>query len=250
MRYLEVEYTERIAVVKLNRKSKNAFNTKFAREVFDTLLEIRDSEKVRGLVVTSTSDKFFSIGFDVSQLYSADRREFERFFRSFSDMCYTLYTFPKPTVAAITGHAVAGGCILALCCDYRFMAERGYIGLNEVRLGVPIPLLAYLVLNQIVGDRYASEIAYSGELYTPQQALEMKLIDGIFSINELLAKSVEKAEKLAELPGKAFQAIKQNRTRMVEKEYSEHFEEDMLSFIEFWFSEEAREMLKKVIKYF
>lgn len=75
-----------------------------------------------------------------------------------------LYTLPKPVVAAITGHAIAGGCILALCCDYRFISEgRKLMGLNEVKLGVPVPYLADRVLHALVGTRYAREIIESGE---------------------------------------------------------------------------------------
>ena len=109
----------------------------------------------------------------------------------FNQVCMELYTMPKPTVAAVTGHAIAGGCILALCCDYRFAAEgRKLMGLNEIRLGVPVPYLADCVLRQIVGARNAREIMETGEFYLPEQSLQIGMIDRVLPLEKVVADSI------------------------------------------------------------
>jgi enoyl-CoA hydratase/carnithine racemase len=251
MGLLQIEYDGEVAILKLNRGVTNAINLELVTELSDAVEEVRRSRDVRALVLTSSNDKFFSIGFDVPQLYNLNRRDFEKFYYSFSQLCLNLYTLPKPTIAAITGHAIAGGYILALCCDYRFIGEgRKLIGLNEIKLGLPLPLLAYCILRQLVGDRNASEIVYTGEFYTPIDALEMRMVDQVLPPTEVLSKSIEKVRELAKLPDKAFEAIKRNHVKTIEKEFLENFEDDMNTFVDFWFSDEAQKLLKEAIKNF
>jgi enoyl-CoA hydratase/carnithine racemase len=92
-------------------------------ELGKLLERIEHDSSVSALVLGSSNDKFLSIGFDIPRLFELPREDFTTFFSEFNRVCLSLYTLPKPTIAAITGHAVAGGCILALCCDYRFIAE-------------------------------------------------------------------------------------------------------------------------------
>ncbi|MEE8391251.1 MAG: enoyl-CoA hydratase/isomerase family protein [Anaerolineae bacterium] len=138
---LYTEYRDRVAIVKLNRPVTNALNLQLVDELTETLQNVRHDANVHSLVLGSSNEKFFSIGFDIPQLFELDRESFTKFYQAFNRVCLDLYTLPKPTVAAIPGHAIAGGCILALCCDYRLIAQgRKLMGLNEIKLGVPISI--------------------------------------------------------------------------------------------------------------
>ena len=125
METIRTENRDGVAVVTLSRGTTNAINRQLVDELTDTLRRLKDDPETLGLVLGSTNEKFFSIGFDIPQLFELNREEFGSFFRAYNRLCIDLYVLPKPIVVAMTGHATAGGCILALCCDYRFMAE-GY----------------------------------------------------------------------------------------------------------------------------
>jgi enoyl-CoA hydratase/carnithine racemase len=235
-----VEYSDRVAILKLNRSVTNALNLQLVEELGETLRGVRHSPDVHSLVLASSNDKFFSIGFDIPQLFELTREDFHSFYQTFNRMCLDLYTLPKPTVAAITGHAIAGGCILALCCDYRLIAAgRKLMGLNEIKLGVPVPYLADRVLWQVVGVRYAREITD-----------RLGAVDQVLSSEQVLLKSVEKARLLGSLPQEAFAAIKRNRVEMVEAQVLAHLEEKEQFFIERWYSDEARKRLQEAMERF
>jgi len=152
MKMISVERHDQVSVLKLNRGATNALNLQLVTCLVENLNSVRDDPKVRSLVICSSNDKFFSIEFDIPELIQLKKRDFKVFYQAFNQVCLDLYTFPKPTIAAITGHAVAGGCILALCCDYRLIATgRRLVGLNEIKLGVPVPYLGDCILQQVVG---------------------------------------------------------------------------------------------------
>jgi enoyl-CoA hydratase/carnithine racemase len=238
-------------IIKLNRGITNALNLELVNELTGVIRRIKDDPESRGLVLTSTNDKFFSIGFDLPHIYGLSAVDFEIFYRSFNQACLELYTLPKPTVAAITGHAVAGGCILALCCDQRLIANgRKFMGLNEIKLGVPVPYLADRVLHELVGVRAASEIMEIGEFYTAQRALEVGMVDQVLSQEKVLDESVKRACTLGEVPLKAFAMIKRNRVEPIEVQVLACLDEKTEGFLDCWYSDQARARLKEAIEKF
>jgi enoyl-CoA hydratase/carnithine racemase len=238
-------------VVTLNRGTTNAINRQLVDELTGILREIKSDPDARGVVLTSSNEKFFSIGFDIPQLFELGREEFGSFFRAYNRLCIDLYTLPKPIVVAITGHATAGGCILALCCDYRFIAEgRKLMGMNEIKLGVPVPYPIDCIFRQLVGFRTARDVSDSGDFYPPEKLAEMGMVDEILPAEQVLPKSIEKARLLGSYPQKAFAMIKRNRTEAVEADILAHLEKRERFFIECWYSEEVRKRLKEAMERF
>jgi enoyl-CoA hydratase/carnithine racemase len=167
------------------------------------------------------------------------------FYQTFNRTCMDLYTFPKPTVAAITGHAIAGGCILALCCDYRFIAQgRKLMGLNEIKLGVPVPYPADCILRHLIGVRNARDVLDSGEFYQPEQLHSIGLVDQILQPERVLSASIEMARTLGGLPQTAFAMIKRNRVETVEAQVFARLAEKEQFFIERWYASDTRERLR------
>ncbi len=248
---INIESHESVRVLRLNRGVTNAINLEMVNNLAKNLKQLRDDSDVKGIVLSTSNEKFFAIGFDIPELYELDEKEFSVFYRSYNQLCLDLYTFPKPTVAGLLGHAIAGGCILALCCDYRFIGEgRKLMGLNEIKLGVPIPYPGDCILRQIVGSRYAQEITYTGDFYTSEELLRIGLVDKVLPLEQVLSKSIEKAKSLGSLPEEAIKRIKINRIEIVKAQILEFLAEKERIFMEHWFSTEARELLKEAIKKF
>jgi enoyl-CoA hydratase/carnithine racemase len=243
---LRIDREGPVAIVRLTRGVTNPINGELLGELAAAVRQAKEEPDIRGLVLASANDKFFSIGWDIPQLIGLTKNEFADFFRRYNRMCLDLYTLAKPTVAAITGHAIAGGCILALCCDYRLLADgKKLMGLNEIKLGAPLPYVVACALPALVGGRYAREIMESGDFYPPDAALRMGLVDAVMPLDQVLSASIEKAKALGAMPEKAFAIIKRNRTEGIEKAIAAQLEEQERRFVECWYSEAAREHLRE-----
>jgi len=245
---IDVTYQDGVAVVKLDRGVTNSLNLECVRELAAALERARANPQVQALVLSSANAKFFSIGFDIPQLFTLSEDDFRVFYGTFNQTCMELYTLPKPTVAAITGHAIAGGCILALCCDYRLIGEgRKLMGLNEVNLGVPVPYLADCLLRNLVGARYGREILEMGKFYQAEESLQMGMVDQVLPLEKVLSESIEKAHQLGAMPQRAYQMIKRNRVEGIEVQIRARWEEKQRFFVECWYSDEARARLQEAM---
>lgn len=248
---IDLKYQDKVAVLKLSRGVTNAINFELINELGNVLKAVKTDTSVHALVLSSNNDKFFSIGFDIPQLYNLSKEDFNLFYERFNECCMELYIFSKPTVAAITGHAIAGGFILALCCDYRIIGNgRKLMGLNEIKLGVPVPYLADCLLQDLVGVRNSREIVEFGEFYNSEESLQMGMVDQVLPLENVLLKSIEKAQSIGSIPHDTYRIIKRNRVEVTESQIRTYWKEKQQSFIECWYSKEARELLKEAIKKF
>lgn len=240
-----------IATLTLNRGVTNALNLEFINEFASLIQEIKADETIRGLLLESSNDKFFCIGLDLPQLISLSRGEFTGFYRSFNRICLELYAMPKPTIAVITGHAIAGGCILALLCDYRYIAEgRKLMGLNEIQLGVPVPFIADCILRDLVGVRYSREIMETGDFYPPDQTLQMGMVDKVLPLEEVRSTAREKIDLLSEMPSQAFAMIKTNRVEGVVQQVTKKNAAKDAAFIDRWYADDTRRLLHEAVSKF
>jgi enoyl-CoA hydratase/carnithine racemase len=246
-----VEHQDNVAIVKLQRGVTNPLDRGLVDQLGRTLQRVGGDPAVRSVVLGSASDKFFSIGFDIPQLFELARPEFATYYQAFNRVCLDLFTLSKPTVAAITGHAIAGGCILALCCDYRLIADgRKLMGLNEIKLGVPVPYVADRILRDLVGGRHARQIVESGQFYLPDESLSLGLVDQVCPVDQVLPQSIGRAALLGSLSSEAFALIKRNRVERVEAEILARLEDKEQLFVERWYSEEARGRLREAMAKF
>ncbi len=248
---VQVERDGGVAVVRLDRSEINAINLELVRALAGVLGEVRADAGVTGVVLASASRKFFAMGFDLPELLELDRAGMAEFYREYNEVCLALYTLPKPTVAAIGSHAVGGGCILALCCDYRFMAEgRGVMGLVEVKIGVPVPYLAHCLLERAAGDRDARDVAYGGELLGPQELLRLGMVDRVLRPEQVEIDAINAAKAYGAMPANAFAAIKSTRTAEVERLYAGNGAGKQEEFLDCWFSEGTQPLLREAAEKF
>ena len=196
---LQIEFRGRIGVITMCRGVTNAIHPNLISGLDAALDQIESVSDVRGIVLTG-GEKFFSIGFDLPYLLTLPEPEFASFYRSFNQFCLKLFRFRLPVVAALGGHATAGGCILALCCDYRLIAEgRKLIGLNEVKLGLPVPFPADRMLHALIGTRHARQVLERGSFYEPPAALDLGLVDKLGGLQDAIDRAAEIA-KLGDHP--------------------------------------------------
>jgi enoyl-CoA hydratase/carnithine racemase len=241
---IRVEREGSVAVVVLDGGVINPIGPALVELLDGMICGLREDPEVRGLVLASGNDKFFSIGFELPVILDFDEQAMASFYDRFCGLSLDLYTWPGPTAAAISGHAIAGGCILALCCDYRVApANRCLIGLNEVALGVPVPHLPQLILTELCGARYSRDLLDAGELIFVQPAVESGLVDLVVAPEEVRNQAVARVAELAALPPEAFAAIKVQRVEEIAERVREAHEAKRDEFVRLWFSPEARELL-------
>jgi enoyl-CoA hydratase/carnithine racemase len=251
MNLISTEFINKVALLKFNHATTNAINLQLVTELRGHLDEIRANPDIYGVVITSNNQKFFSIGFDIPQLYDLSPEEFTVFYKAFNQVCIELMIFPKPTIAAINGHAIAGGCILTLCCDYRIIAQgRKLMGLNEVKLGVPIPYPAACILPHIVGHQNARTITFTGDFYPPLDAQKMGLVDEIMPPEEIIPFCIAKAAGIGSTSAENFCIIKNNLIQPIVKVIQEGSAQQDQCFVEQWFMKDTRKRLREAMDKF
>jgi len=242
---------EGLIILSLANGVTNAISPDLVRELNAALDDLSDAPAVKGLILSSENDKFFCIGFDLPTLVPLKQDQFREFFASFNRACYRLLTLGVPTLCAMTGHATAGGCILATMCDYRYIAEgRKMMGLNEIKLGVPVPYLADLALRLICGDRVATEMMYTGNFLDPEAAKTAGLVDGVFPSDNLRSQALDKVLSIANYYVEAFKPIKANRISAMLELYEKRAQADEELFVKMWYDPQARKGLEEALKRF
>ena len=237
------EFQDHIAILRLNSGPMNPISSKMVDELSQSLTEIKGV--ARGMVLCG-GEKFFSAGFNLPELLEYDRPAMDDFLDRFNQLCMGLFALPIPTVCALVGHAVAGGNILALTCDYRYAAsENKKIGLNELKLGLPVPHLADMMLRHTIGNRYASQMIYSGEFMTFSDAKIIGLLDVIGSPDELEDYTLERLNQIASHSSRAFSAAKANKVEEIKRMYEEKYKAKNDEFLDCWFSEPAQKSLQE-----
>ena len=248
MSKVNLEVQDDVAVLRLNNGVTNAISPELVDDLAGKVKQIKSEFK--GMVLAG-GDKFFCIGFDLPKLLQLDRPEMSEFYDRFNQAVLDLYTLSMPTACAIAGHATAGGAIIALSSDFRFVSSgRRFIGLNEVKIGLPIPCLTDLMLRQIVGDRCATELMFRGEFVEPEEAHRISLVDDVFTPQDLEEKVVGKIVELAALPTYGIKVIKDNRVEAVRSRYEEKRSADSDWFLNCWFNPAVQELLEEAAKKF
>jgi len=237
-----VEHQENIAILTLNNGVINAIEPDLVKDLSETLCKIK--MQARGMVLCG-GEKFFSIGFDLPVLLKMKRPEMSEFFSRFNQVTLDLYTVPFPSVCALAGHATAGGNIFALTCDYRIaIPGTKKIGLNEIRLGLPVPYLTDLILRQVVGDRAATRMIYTGDFFSFTEASSVGLIDELCPPEKLKQTAIDKIAELAAFDPRPFSAVKAYRVEEIKSKYMKNKRVKNDFFLDCWFSESTRKILK------
>ena len=204
---IDIKTDAGVAVMTLAHGKANALDIEFCEALATRFVELRRSD-VKAVVLTGHG-KIFSAGVDLKRLNEGGPDYVRKFLPALHKLYDTVFFHPKPVVAAINGHAIAGGCVLACCADRRIMArESGRIGVTELLVGVPFPALAFEIVRFAVPPRHLSEFTLTGATYATDVALQRGWIDEIAEPGDLIEDAVAVAQELALLSAAAFAQTK------------------------------------------
>jgi enoyl-CoA hydratase len=214
---IDVGHQGDIAILTMAHGKVNAMSTEFCRALTARLEALRTAP-ARAVVITGQGT-IFSAGVDLLRLSQGGAPYVREFLPALNAMFETAFSYPKPVVAAINGHAIAGGCVLACAADRRLMARAGgRIGVTELLVGVPFPAGAMEIMRRAVAPQLFEEVIFGAATYAPADALARGLIDEIVEPDALLDRAVAAAKTLAALPpGTFIQTKRQTRQGAFER---------------------------------
>ncbi len=241
MEYIKREIEDGLLIMTMSRSRANALNRDMVEQMCSVLDEAAADEKIRALVIASDQPRFFSAGFDLKEVFDYDRAQMTEFFGRFIDLYQGLNHLPLPVVAAVSGHAFAGGAVLALAADVRILADGDYgFALNEIKLGLVLPPRMMSMLLNATGPGPARWILLSGDALSPSEALSTRVANELAPPDSVLERAKATARLLSERPPSAFAAFKQALAGAAgHAELDDH--RYLSEFIDRWFSDEAEE---------
>jgi enoyl-CoA hydratase len=233
-----VEWRDGIAVIRLTSGKANALNPRSLAAIERGFDEAAGRD-ARGIVLTGY-ERFFSAGLDLVTLCDFPRDDMDGFMAWFDAVMLRVFACPRPVVAALGGHAVAGGAVLALACDARVMgAGAGKFGLNEIRLGVPFPASALEIIRHAVPAGWVEEVLYGGELFDPPAALARGLVTAVVD-GDVVEAARQACVRLAAQPAIAFATIKSGLKGPAVERAHATLGPLRRAFVDAWYAPEAR----------
>lgn len=211
--WIEVEISDGIGLMRMTRPPANILDLAYLDAMADKFEELAKDDALRSLVV-SGQDSVFSAGLDLKTVPFYDPDEQNRMIAAINRAFGGLYCFPRPTIAAINGHAIAGGMVLALCCDYRIArTDNCRLGLAEVRVGVPYPLAAIEAAAAELPRQAGRNMILFRRDIDATTALEWGVVDQLMPAEDLMEAAMNKARELAELPRSTYTKVKRQYRR-------------------------------------
>ena len=251
MNTLEVTYKDAYAIVQLNRGKVNAINFEMVKELRETFRALEDNVEVKGVILTG-QPHYFSAGLDLIELFQYDKGQIREFFSSFGALYLELVQFKKPFISAISGHAPAGGCVLAVTSDNRYMAdgEKYVIGLNEVAVNIQISQNLTEVYAFWMGDGLASRYIMEGKLLSGKEALAAGLVDELAPLENVLERSEKQMRKYMKADQEILINTKQKLRKQLLDKLDLKAENSLKEASELWWKPEIRTKMEAYVASF
>ena len=237
---LHIEDHDGIALLRLDRPPVNATDLATLDELTAAL---EDAASAKAIVLTGEG-KIFSAGADLQAVVNADADYIRSSIDGLTRCFRTLFTTPCPVVAAINGHALAGGCVVSCGSDYRVLAARARIGAIEHQAGVPFPAWALELVRFAVNNEHAAEVILFGRAYDASTALDLGIVDEVVE-GDVVARALETAQELGAIPARSFSLTKKglrSATLEAADRLSSQIDEDVK---EAWCSEEVLSAVRR-----
>lgn len=247
MNTIKVTIKDHLALLTLDRGRSNALNREMITELNDMLNNISADPLIAGVIITG-KENFFSAGLDLIELYNYSEEEAESFWHLFLKFIANITAFKKPLVAAINGHSPAGGCVIALACDYRVMAEgKAIIGLNEVPVGIIVPNSIFSLYAFWLGKANASRSLLEGKLFTPEEALQIGLVDELVNPASILTAAERRIRKYMGMERNTWEQSKLNIRQDLIAATNADQTAALKEMLKQWWSPATRNILKTII---
>jgi enoyl-CoA hydratase len=245
-RHVTIEQQGRIGLIRLDRPPANAMDLDLLREIPEALEEIANTDAA-AFVLTGRPG-YFSAGLDLKVAPTLDAAGQDEMVMGVNRMAAALYGLERPLVAAVTGHAIAGGLIAALCADYRVGSTEGKLGLTELRVGVPYPAVAIAVVNAELAAPVARRLALEANLLEPPEALTWQIVDELAEPESVLPRALEVAEEFASMPAAAYATVKRQVRGAQADEMRRIVDQEDDPLLGSWLGEETAEAASAVLR--
>jgi len=198
-----------VGLLSINRpKALNALNWDTLKDLGSFVENDLPNEELRALIITGSGDKAFVAGADITQMSEMSSSEF----KEYVDYAHKIYNLiednPCPSIAAVNGYALGGGCELALACDIRIASEKAKLGFPEVKLGIFPGWGGSQRITRIMGNAKAKELIYTGEMVSAEEALRMGLVERVVPHEVVMSEAKEFAGSIAKRAPLAISAAK------------------------------------------
>jgi len=202
---MDVQLADGVTIVRIDHPPVNAFTLELVRDATATV------RNIDGPIVLTGAGACFSAGVDLRAILDGPPEYTDTFLAAVAEAFLTVFDHPAPVVAAVNGHAIAGGCVLAMAADVRLMCS-GLIGLSEVAVGVPFPVAALEICRYAMGPSVTRAVLAADNIDVPTAAAR-GWIDEVVAPDDLIGRAVELASSLGQHPTTAYAAMKQQLHR-------------------------------------
>jgi enoyl-CoA hydratase len=245
---VRVERQGDLVVLRLDKARGNAIDEAVVDELTQACAALEKDSGVRGVLLASAHPKLFCPGLDLVSLIEFDRVRFERFMTGFRRMLVSLFSLSRPMVAAVGGHAVAGGSILALTADWRVLKRGGAsIGLNEVKVGVPLPWSVSALLRATVPPQSLARVALLARNLADEEALAAGLVDELAAPDGFEETCLARLREFAEKDPAALAVTKSYLRADARRQMQAEEPRAVAEWLDGWFSPSTQDRIRATV---
>uniref|UniRef100_A0A8D0G6Q1 Enoyl-CoA delta isomerase 1, mitochondrial n=1 Tax=Sphenodon punctatus TaxID=8508 RepID=A0A8D0G6Q1_SPHPU len=247
---VELDESTGIAVLKMKNPPVNTLSLELLTEFSISLEKLENDRGCRGLILTSAATKIFSAGLDINEMCGKSMEHYAEFWRALQEMWLKLYNSSMVTIAAINGTSPAGGCLMAMSCDFRIMAEnpKYSIGLNETQLGIVAPFWFKDTMVNTIGNRATERSLQLGLLYSAPEAYKIGLVDQLVPEENIQSAAATVATQWLTIPDHARQITKSMMRKPTVDRLLTHRESDIQNFVSFITKDSIQKSLRMYIE--
>lgn len=227
--FIDLTISGGIATIRLQRPPVNALNRQMQEEIRDAAYECAARDEVRSVVLYG-GEKAFAAGADITEMEGMGHTDMVRESQGLMECFTAVARIPKPTVAAITGYALGGGCELALCADFRFVADNAILGQPEILLGIIPGGGGTQRLPRLIGPARAKELIFTGRRVRADEALAIGLADRVLPAEEVYSATLAFLEQFSAGPAQALRSAKEAIDRGIEVDLGTGLEIERMHF--------------------
>lgn len=227
--FVRFEVEAGIGTIRLDRPPMNALSLQVQREIRQASVEATERADVR-VVIVYGGPKVFAAGADVKEMAEMGHEQMVLMSQTLQDSFSAVAAIPKPTIAAVTGYALGGGCELAMCCDLRVAGDDAKLGQPEILLGIIPGAGGTQRLPRLVGPAKAKDLIFTGRFVDAEEALSIGLVDAVVAPEDVYDSAVAMARKLAAGPALALRAAKEAIDRGLETDLATGLQLERLQF--------------------
>ena len=238
-----------IAVATINRpKALNALNSEVLSDLDELVATVKADDEIRALVITGSGEKAFVAGADIGEMSTLTKEGGEAFGKHGNNVFRAIETLPIPTIAAVNGFALGGGCEMALACDIRIASEKAKFGQPEVGLGIIPGFGGTQRMARIIGTGPAMELIYTADTIDAQRALEIGMVNHVVPADQLMDEAMKLAQKICTNAQKAIRASKLAIRRGIDCDISTAVSYEALAFATCFGTEDQKEGMQAFLE--